>query len=248
MSYCCDADNSIAIELNYLNPEAHTNGCGNAKKTNAIEILRILWEAVGEDTGERWGFTELTSLLETEILQPRMHEKSIQASLEEECSRSGREISGETISYCNRMLEMWEQEKFRHTSHRQKRIEQLIGELISSVQELSQLCTSKKGYMQNMWKTSERTGLLQQALPEIQKVGKSFDGKAQSIHRTTRIRRLVPTEIEKLQGFPVNWTAEGIDSNGNTVEISDTQRYKTLGNAVSVPVIEFIYRHIMDVM
>lgn len=45
-----------------------------------------------------------------------------------------------------------------------------------------------------------------------------------------RIRRLTPIECERLQGFPDNYT-EGL---------SDTQRYKCLGNAVTVPVIEFI--------
>ena len=63
-----------------------------------------------------------------------------------------------------------------------------------------------------------------------------------------RLRRLTPTEVERLQGFPDSWTAEGIDENGNTIQISDTQRYKSLGNAVSVPVIEFLFRHIMKVM
>ena len=60
------------------------------------------------------------------------------------------------------------------------------------------------------------------------------------------IRRLTPTECEKLQGFPAGWTEKGIDDNGTTVKISDTQRYKTLGNAVSVPVIQFIFKHIME--
>ena len=41
------------------------------------------------------------------------------------------------------------------------------------------------------------------------------------------IRRLTPLECERLQGFPDGWT-EGV---------SDTQRYKTLGNAVTVNVI-----------
>ncbi len=44
------------------------------------------------------------------------------------------------------------------------------------------------------------------------------------------IRRLTPTECERLQGFPDGWT-EGV---------SDTQRYKTLGNAVTVPVVRAI--------
>jgi len=45
------------------------------------------------------------------------------------------------------------------------------------------------------------------------------------------IRRLTPTECERLQGFPDGWT-EGV---------SDTQRYKTLGNAVTVNVIRDIF-------
>lgn len=45
-----------------------------------------------------------------------------------------------------------------------------------------------------------------------------------------RIRRLTPIECERLQGFPDGWT-DGI---------SDTQRYKCLGNAVTVSVIEAI--------
>jgi len=43
----------------------------------------------------------------------------------------------------------------------------------------------------------------------------------------SQIRRLTPTECERLQGFPDGWT-EGI---------SDTQRYKCLGNAVTTNVV-----------
>ena len=46
----------------------------------------------------------------------------------------------------------------------------------------------------------------------------------------SNIRRLTPTECERLQGFPDGWT-EGQ---------SDTQRYKQLGNAVSVPVVRAV--------
>lgn len=51
------------------------------------------------------------------------------------------------------------------------------------------------------------------------------------------IRRLTPIECERLQGLPDNWTKQGIDTQGTVVEISDSQRYKCLGNAVSVPVV-----------
>lgn len=52
------------------------------------------------------------------------------------------------------------------------------------------------------------------------------------------IRRLTPVECERLQGFPDNWT-EGI---------SDTQRYKTLGNAVTVNVIKAIGESLREAM
>ena len=49
------------------------------------------------------------------------------------------------------------------------------------------------------------------------------------------VRRLTPIECERLQGFPDNWT----NVEGDT-EDSDSLRYAAIGNAVSVPVIEWI--------
>ena len=51
-----------------------------------------------------------------------------------------------------------------------------------------------------------------------------------------RIRRLTPIECERLQGFPDNWTKYGKDNE----PISDTQRYKCCGNAVTTNVITAI--------
>ncbi len=53
------------------------------------------------------------------------------------------------------------------------------------------------------------------------------------------IRGLTPIECERLQGFPDNWTRLGI-FDGEKKEISDSQRFKMLGNAVSVPVVSAI--------
>lgn len=55
--------------------------------------------------------------------------------------------------------------------------------------------------------------------------------------KNTRIRRLTPTECCRLQGFPDDWCDWGIDDKGNKVAISDTQKYRCLGNAVSTNVI-----------
>lgn len=50
------------------------------------------------------------------------------------------------------------------------------------------------------------------------------------------VRRLTPTECERLQGFPNGWTGG----------FPDSTRYKMLGNAVAVPVIEWIGRRILE--
>ena len=52
-----------------------------------------------------------------------------------------------------------------------------------------------------------------------------------------KIRRLTPMECERLQGFPDGWT-EGI---------SDTQRYKCLGNAVTVNVVQAIAKKLVNI-
>lgn len=54
-----------------------------------------------------------------------------------------------------------------------------------------------------------------------------------------KIRRLTPIECERLQGFPDNWSKYGDDG-----EISDTQRYKMCGNAVTVDVVEAVAKQI----
>ena len=50
------------------------------------------------------------------------------------------------------------------------------------------------------------------------------------VRETGVVRRLTPTECERLQGFPDGWTDGQADSN----------RYKQMGNAVAVPVVEWI--------
>lgn len=61
-----------------------------------------------------------------------------------------------------------------------------------------------------------------------------------------RIRRLTPTECERLQGFQDGWTKTGL-YDGKLLPISDTQRYKMMGNAVTVNVIQAIAQKIKEV-
>ena len=50
-----------------------------------------------------------------------------------------------------------------------------------------------------------------------------------------QVRRLTPVECERLQGFPDNWTDRQADS----------ARYKQMGNAVAVPVVDWIMRRLV---
>jgi DNA (cytosine-5)-methyltransferase 1 len=59
------------------------------------------------------------------------------------------------------------------------------------------------------------------------------------------VRRLTPRECERLMGWPDDWTAEGVDTDGNPVTIADSTRYRMIGNGVASPVAEWIGRHII---
>lgn len=50
------------------------------------------------------------------------------------------------------------------------------------------------------------------------------------------VRRLMPVECERLQGFPDGWT--DIEFRGK--QASDSARYKALGNSMAVPVMRWI--------
>ena len=64
-----------------------------------------------------------------------------------------------------------------------------------------------------------------------------------SNYAISRMRRLTEIECERLQGFPDNWTQYG-DYNGTIKPIAKTQRYKLIGNAVTVDIVEFIAKKI----
>lgn len=52
-----------------------------------------------------------------------------------------------------------------------------------------------------------------------------------------RVRRLTPTECERLDGFPDGWTRYGASGK----EMSDNARYMALGNSIAVPCAERVF-------
>lgn len=61
-------------------------------------------------------------------------------------------------------------------------------------------------------------------------------GAKTGLYATPEVRRLTPLECERLQGFPDGWTERGAEDE----LMSDTQRYKMMGNAVTTTVVTAI--------
>lgn len=59
---------------------------------------------------------------------------------------------------------------------------------------------------------------------------------AAMVEATMTVRRLTPKECERLQGFPDDWTAGQPDS----------ARYRQMGNAVAVPVVNWIIERMVE--
>jgi DNA (cytosine-5)-methyltransferase 1 len=84
----------------------------------------------------------------------------------------------------------------------------------------------------------EIMGTVTEAVGVRQGSSKEYISSVEKIKKTTgKIRRLTPIECERLQGFEDNWT-EGV---------SDTQRYKQCGNAVTTNVITAIMEKINEI-
>jgi len=85
--------------------------------------------------------------------------------------------------------------------------------------------------------------------PDIRERKSDALGRQMPIHRIKKgcpVRRLTPTECERLQAFPDNWTKRAWNPKQGDYEQSDAQRYKQLGNAVTVNVIEALGRKLKE--
>jgi DNA (cytosine-5)-methyltransferase 1 len=79
--------------------------------------------------------------------------------------------------------------------------------------------------------------------PTLPSRGEKTGQNSPIINSNTSIRRLTPVECMRLQGFPDNHNEFGL-LDGKKVVISDTQRYKQAGNAVTVDVVAAVARKI----
>ena len=78
---------------------------------------------------------------------------------------------------------------------------------------------------------------------DVAQTVRSAHGQPGNIQAAAAVRRLTPMECERLQGFPDQWTRWQDDGS----EQSDSARYRQLGNAVAVPVVEWIARRLVAI-
>jgi len=79
-----------------------------------------------------------------------------------------------------------------------------------------------------------------------QNTGSKAERNGQKLVDGMQIRRLTPVECCRLQGFPDDWNEWGTDDKGEVVKMSDTQKYKQMGNAVTTNVIRAIGGRILN--
>ena len=70
-----------------------------------------------------------------------------------------------------------------------------------------------------------------------------------TVRQNMVVRRLTPTECERLQGFPDGWTDIGdyTDSKGKKRKTSDSARYKALGNSIALPFWQWMLRRMCEI-
>lgn len=67
-----------------------------------------------------------------------------------------------------------------------------------------------------------------------------------SQNKNKKIRKITPLECERLMGWPENWTKFGINKVNKKYELSDTARYKAIGNGIVSKIPKFILEKLIQ--
>lgn len=211
------------------------------KKAHPREVLRTLWNEVGEEATTLWGLGVFNTLREKEVLRSRVYGESLRPT---PLGESGMVYS--TLS-CSEDCSTWvvqslrEAGRARCASQGWEPSKQLLDQLGTYMQELSQPGTSATQVLHDLWESTKGTGVLRETLSAIQEMGGRPNGEEQSTHSRFVVRRLTVTECERLMGFPDGYT--NIPWRGKP-ESPDSLRYKALGNSWAVPCVAWIFKRI----
>jgi DNA (cytosine-5)-methyltransferase 1 len=210
----------------------------STEEGNAREILRSLREEIGAEAFTEWGSGILDSLQEKEILQSGVHGQCVCT----ETQKGEPRLDDGTLS-CEESCTAWPLPEVRSgrcercSPQGRELAEQRTEQPGKVVSELSHKKAQAEEVLLNMRETKQGIRILRKALSEIQEAWRPYDGKTKPTHSHYTVRRLTPTECERLMGFSDGWT-EGH---------SDSARYRMLGNAVCMPVAKWLGERIRQV-
>lgn len=233
-------------------------GGGLANGTTEVDkVLCILWQTYGEKTVIEWGTDVLDTLQQAEVLRQGMHEICISGKAKE-----GYKLDDSALP-CPELVAEWimrdvrKQQERGCSSQGRQSAEQQSGQPSEIMPELPYQSPQGCKVLFDMWSKGEFIGLLQQTLYTIQKIRRSADGKREegSIMNKTIVRRLTPLECTRLQGFPDGWVDIGepdekgdyyyTDSTGKRRKVTDSAKYKALGNSIATPFWRYLARRIV---
>lgn len=237
-------DQTLIQQANTILEDNHAN----ATKTNPGEILRVLREALGEKAFEEWEARISAPIWTKEVLRHKVHGEGVQGeAAKAKCQLVNDASSSEGDRSAGAMRDVRQAECDGCPPQGWGLPQQHPGESDSPVPQLSHQGSPQAEGVQDLWRTDEGARVLREALSALQEIRRSASVEAQSIRPFALrhiVRRLTPTEAERLQAFPDGWTR--IPYRGKPAEeCPDSPRYKALGNSMSTNCVEWILRRIV---
>lgn len=214
------------------------------KKSVIYEVLCILQQTIGEEAFCEWAIRGLQCVYETQILQQRLYEQGVFKDRTKLWTNISFSTSNSTEDKSTHLTErklriMWERWQIRCSSYRRQLSEQQYRKFISFMSQLPYETTLQKRLVQDLWKTSQRVGVLRQALSEIQKIWEPIDNQKTQQGDKYRIRKITPTEAWRLMGFE----DKDVDA-VKDIGMSDSAMYKQAGNSIITNCVELIAEHL----
>lgn len=229
----------------------------DAAQADADQVLRFLRDAVGTPEGARRGLGVLAPFFSAEVLRHAVHGARVQGAIQGGGATQGGALPSQDVEAPSEVRGVRHPGRAtRRTSSRRKPAEQRPGEPDCAVPVMPPSPAQEARGLLGLWESDEGARLLRQALSAIQEVGRSAGVQAEPAHAALAVRRLVPVETERLQGFPDGWTclcqsladyARDPESAAERCTCPDSPRYRQMGNAVTVSVIEWLGRRLAQV-
>ena len=229
----------------------------DAYQADATETLHAVRRETGEEAFSGWGFGVAISLQQAHLLRPVLYVGSVRRE-DAEVGRLlvNRPLSREEGCPAWAVREVWQAGRDGRTPRRWRLQKQHADQLRAHLSRVSYSRTSAARFLRALWQASEGLGLLRQALSEIQEIWRPASDESQPARASSCVRRLTPAECESLQGFPRHWTCVtrlSTPPSSGPLDVCpscefgpDSHRYRGLGNAVAIPLVEWIFKRIND--